>query len=96
MAFLPIFYMSKTTFRVFLRISKNGPLGYSIKIGPSKNIDFALLKNFTQVQDVDLSNTNLVDGDLVYLRNLSQLKRLNIVGTQISDAGLNNLIGLKT
>ena len=80
---------------VFKDFQKMAPWVTQLKLAHQKNIDFALLKNFTQVQDVDLSNTNLVDGDLVYLRNLSQLKRLNVVGTQISDAGLNSLIGLK-
>jgi hypothetical protein len=71
------------------------PWVVQLKLANHKSVDFSLLKNFSRLEDLDVSKTNLGDGDLVYLRELTQLKRLNLVGTQVSDSGLGNLMAIK-
>ena len=47
------------------------------------------------VRRVDLSNSQVTDAGLEYLRGLPQLTELNLSGTQVSDAGLEYLKGLR-
>lgn len=80
---------------IFREFQKLAPWVVQLKLANQKSVDFSLFKNFSRLEDVDVSKTNLDDGDLVYLRELKQLKRLNLVGTQVSDAGIGNLMAMK-
>jgi len=46
---------------------------------------------FLDVGDVYLSGTKCADEDMEYLKRLTNLNRLNISGTQVTDAGLKHL-----
>ena len=80
---------------IFREFQKLAPWVVQLKLANQKSVDFSLFKNFSKLEDVDVSKTNLDNGDLVYLRELKQLKRLNLVGTQVSDAGIGNLMAMK-
>ena len=45
---------------------------------------------------VDLSDTEITDAGLVYLKEMTKLENLELEGTQITDAGLVHLQGLTT
>jgi hypothetical protein len=53
------------------------------------------LKQFPELEHLDLSGIPLGDGDLTHLRELPKLKNLQIPGARITDAGAGVLAGLR-
>lgn len=90
------FVMVKNDFSVVFRdFQKLAPWVTQLKLANQKNIDFSLMSQFTHVEDLDLSKTNLANADLIYIRTLNNLQRLNLHGTKVSDEGLASLMALK-
>lgn len=54
------------------------------------------LKDFADLEYLDLSGMTLSDGDLNHLHSLPNLKHLELVGTPITDAGIEILVRLST
>ena len=48
----------------------------------------------TQLEELNLSNTDVGDAELERLKGMAQLRYLGLVGTRITDAGLRHLEGL--
>jgi len=53
------------------------------------------LANLSELEKLDLSDTNITDAGLKHLSRLIHLSDLNLRDTRISDAGLDHLTGLK-
>ncbi len=60
-----------------------------------KDDDLIPLEEFTQLQLLDLSRTQVTGAGLEHLKGLTQLEKLNLYKTQVTDAGLVHLKGLK-
>ncbi len=60
------------------------------------NIDLALLNKFRDLRELDLYSfsSDVSDNDLIHLKNLIKLERLDLTQNQVSDAGLVHLKGL--
>ena len=74
---------------------RNGPTEYwhptSLRTPPTTPDDLKRLKDGPQVSYLDLSNSQLCDGDLEYLRGLQSIETLVLNDTRITDAGLKRL-----
>ena len=62
-----------------------------LKLNNFDQIDFSVLRDFSNVRILNLGHTNLKDDDLVILQGLGQLEQLNLYGTIITDLGLMKL-----
>lgn len=56
-----------------------------------KNNDLSLFKDFPIVQSLILDNTKIDDSGLSYLNTLHHLEHLSIIGTQVTEKGVNKL-----
>ena len=63
---------------------------------PVKSDDLKLLKNFGNLQTLNLNYTGLEDGELMALTELPALKSLSISGTAISQEGAKKLLAIPT
>jgi hypothetical protein len=59
---------------------------------PISDKDLVLLEHFDDLRQLDLGGRPLTDECLKHIRQLSTLERLNIRGTQISEAGYRQLL----
>lgn len=62
-----------------------------MKLNNFDQIDFSVLRDFSNVRILNLGHTNLQDADLEIFQDLGQLEQLNLYGTKITDVGLMKL-----
>jgi len=62
--------------------------------GSTSDADLAVLKRLSDVQSIEVSDTNITDAGLEHLKGLTNLVYLNIENTHITDNGLEQLKGL--
>jgi Leucine-rich repeat (LRR) protein len=61
----------------------------ALKIGSGiTDAGLANLKDFKQLQQLDLQGDRFTDAGLAHLKNLTELRRLELMGEKFSDAGL--------
>lgn len=53
--------------------------------------DLHILGNFVHLQTLDLQGRGMTDESIGYIKRLRHLRKLNITGTQISEAGVSEL-----
>jgi len=76
-----------------LKIDSDGAISLHLSISPQDS-DLICLKKIHNLQQLDLSWTQITDAGLQHLANLSNLQQLYLGETQITDAGLRHFANL--
>ena len=70
---------------------------YDLKRGWKDNLTIrAMLMILTNLHTLELSDTQVTDAGLEYLKGMNELQSLGLAFTKVTDAGLEHLKGLKS